>query len=831
VSAVPDHSLPASAGIVIIGGGVAGTSVAHHLAKLGRSDIVLLDQGPLWETGGSTSHAPGLVFQHNPSATMTLFAEQTVELFSSLGAFHSVGGIEVATTAARWEELQRRHGRAQSYGLPSSLLSPEQVRALVPLIDAERIIGGFHVATDGIAKAVKAAEAMAGTAIAAGMQAFGHTEVTGFELERGQIRAVETTRGRIRTRTVVLAAGIWGPKVARLAGVRLPLTPVVHQYAVTAPLPELAGETREVAHPLLRHQDANLYYRQIGDAYGIGNYDHEPRLVDAEAIRPWTDGGEQPSILPFTPEDFARAAEQTARLLPAVGRAERVRSFDGLMSFTPDGMPLIGEAAAARGLWLCEAIWVTHSGGAGKALAELLARGDVRTDLHECDPQRFDAHGLSRTYARARGAQQYREVYDVLHPRQQSEQLRGLRRTPLWPAQRDLGAVFFESAGWERPQWFEANAGLDHGEVLPRHDWPAQQWSPIVAAEHRACRERAGMFDLTPFTKVEVHGPGALAFLQELAANDVDRPIGTIVYTAMCAPRGGIMCDLTITRVDEERFLVVTGGAVGRHDVAWMSRHLPWDGSVVLEDKTSALCCIGLWGPRARNILAALCEDDVSGEAFPYMAARDIHIGPVPVRALRISYVGELGWELYAPTEFGLTLWDLLWEAGAGHGVVACGGAAYDSLRLEKGYRLWGQDIDEEHDPYEAGLGWAVRLEKGPFIGRDALAAAKRGVARRLRCLVADDPSVVLVGKEPILDGDRAIGYVTSAALGASVGQSILYGYLPVERAEIGTALEVYAEGERHGVTVAAEPLFDPRGERLRDVARAPVPEPEPAGA
>ena len=323
MSAVPDQSLPASAGIVIVGGGVAGTSVAHHLAKLGRSDVVLLDQGPLWETGGSTSHAPGLVFQHNPSAAMTLFAKQTVELFGDLGAFHAVGGIEVATTTARWEELHRRHGRAQSYGLPSSLLSPEQVRALEPLIDPERILGGFHVATDGIAKAVKAAEAMAGTAIAAGMQAFGHTEVTGFELERGQIRAVETTRGRIRTGTVVLAAGIWGPKVARLAGVHLPLTPVVHQYAITAPLPELAGETREVAHPLLRHQDADLYYRQIGDAYGIGNYDHEPRLVDAEAIRPWTDGGEQPSILPFTPDDFARAAEETGRLLPAVGRAPR----------------------------------------------------------------------------------------------------------------------------------------------------------------------------------------------------------------------------------------------------------------------------------------------------------------------------------------------------------------------------------------------------------------------------------------------------------------------------------------------------------------------------
>jgi glycine cleavage system T protein len=810
--------LPETAGIVIIGGGVAGASVAYHLAQLGRGDVVLVDQGPLWETGGSTSHAPGLVFQHNPSRTMTRFATETVELFGALGCFHPVGGIEVAATQARWEELHRRHARTLSFGVPSALLGPEQVRALSPLVDPERILGGLHTPTDGIGKALRAAEAMA---TAAGVHAIGHCEVTGFRLERGAVRAVETTRGTIRTSTVVLAAGIWGPKVAALAGVRLPLVPVVHQYAVTEPLPELEGETREIVHPILRHQDADLYFRQLGDRYGIGNYDHEPRLVEPEEIR--APGGElQPSVLPFTPADFERAAGEAQRLLPAVGRAPLARSFDGLMSFTPDGMPLIGEAAAARGLWLCEAIWVTHSGGAGRALAELIVRGDVRTDLHECDPQRFDTHGLSREYARRRGAQQYREVYDVLHPRQQQEQVRLLRRTPLFPRQVELGAHFFESAGWERPQWFAANADLDPGDVLPRHAWPATDWSPIAAAEHRACRERVGLFDLTPFTKVEVRGPGALAFLSGLAVNDVDRPIGTIVYTAMCAPRGGIMCDLTITRTGEESFLVVTGGAVGRHDVAWMSRHLPWDGSVHFTDRTSGLCTIGLWGPRARDVVAALADADVSNSAFPYMTARELHLGPVPVTMLRISYVGELGWEIYAPTEFGLALWDLLWEAGGAHGAVACGGAAYDSLRLEKGYRLWGADIDEEHDPYEAGLGWAVKLDKGPFVGRDELARIKeRGVRRRLRCLVTEDPSVVLVGKEPILDGDDVLGYVTSAALGASVGQSILYGYLPVDRAEVGTPLTVLAEGERHAVTVAAEPLFDPRGERLRDAATA----------
>jgi glycine cleavage system T protein len=396
-----------------------------------------------------------------------------------------------------------------------------------------------------------------------------------------------------------------------------------------------------------------------------------------------------------------------------------------------------------------------------------------------------------------------------------------MRRTPFYEREAALGGAFFESAGWERPQWYEANAGLPVNGMPERSEWSGRYWSPIVAAEHLACRERVGIFDASPFTKVEVSGSGALDYLQRLAANQVDVPIGRIVYTAMLAPRGGIMCDLTITRVADDSFLVVTGGAVGKHDLAWMRMNLPPEG-VSLHDRTSGLCCLGVWGPRARDLVAQISEDDLSNEAFPYMRARDIHIGPVPVRALRISYVGELGWEIYAPTEFGVTLWDLIWQAGEPLGAVACGGGCYDSLRLEKGYRLWGQDIDEEHDPYEAGLGWAVKLDKGEFIGRDAASAIReRGDARRLSCMVTDDPALVLLGKEPILeaDGDAVVGWATSAGWGATVGESILYGYVPVEHAEPGTKLSVWAEGGRHGVTVAAEPLFDPRMERLRDVA------------
>jgi dimethylglycine oxidase len=826
----PDARLPSSARAVIVGGGIAGASVAYHLAQQGWDELVLLDQAPLWRTGGSTSHAPGLVFQHNASRTMTRLAQWTVELLREFDCYHAVGGIEVATTEERWAELDRRCARSRGYGLDARLLTPAEVAERVPLIDAGLILGGLHVSDDGVAKALRGAEVLAQGPIERGaLSAFGSCEVTGVQVSNGAVTGVETARGTVRTEHVVIACGIWGPLLASLVdGLNVPLTPVQHQLAYTAPLPELAGETREIVQPILRHQDHSMYFRQVADAYAIGNYRHEPLITDPEEIREPLPGEEEPAILAFTEGDFRAAHEEAGRLLPPLADAQLVRAFNGLMSFTPDGFPLLGESAAARGLWLAQAIWVTHAGGCGRVLAELMTHGDARVDLHECDPQRFDAHGTSRRYARLRGAQGYREVYDVLHPRQQQEQVRGQRTTPFYERQVALGAHFFESAGWERPQWYDSNEALLAGdEVVPHGDWAARYWSPAAVAEHRACRERAGIFDLTPFTKVEVSGPGALAFLQRLAANDVDKPLGTIVYTAMLSPRAGIMCDLTVTRVGEDCFWVVTGGAVGRHDIAWMSKHLPRDGSVRLEDRTSSLCCVGVWGPQARDLVGSVTEDDLSNAALPYMRAADLHIGAVPCRALRLSYVGELGWEIYAPAEFGRMLWDTLWEAGEPLGAAACGGAAYDSLRLEKGYRLWGQDIDEEHDPYEAGIGWAVRLSKeADFIGREAAAEIKeRGISRSLCCLVTDDPSVILVGKEPLLEEGSPVGYVTSAGYGATLGESILYGYLPLELSEPGTALAVHSEGGEHPVTVVSEPRFDPEMARLKDVAAA-----QPAG-
>ena len=816
-----DHAppLPGTARVVIVGGGIAGASLAHHLARLGWSDVVLVDQGPLWETGGSTSHAPGLMFQINPSHTMTRFARRSVALYSSVGCFHAVGGIEVAATPERWEELDRRYGRGQSFGLQPSLLSPAEVAEKLPLIDPERILGGLFVPDDGIGKALRAAEALGRGAIATGaLQAFGDCEVTGLDTGGGRVRAVHTRRGTIRADHVVLAAGIWGPRVMRLAGRRLPLHPVEHIYALTEPLPELRGAQGEVGDPILRHQDRSMYLRQVGESYGIGSYLHPPLLCAAEDIAP-SGPGAHPSERAFTPEHFAAAREEAGRLLPPLRDVPLARAFNGLMSFTPDGMPLIGELSAARGLWLCEAIWVTHGGGAGEALADLMVHGEAGIDLHECDPERFDDHGLSpRSPALAGRSSTARSTTS------------STRASRCASRDRCASARSTRARSRSAPRCSRAPAGSARSGTRRRRPaaapersaWSARFWAPAALAEHRATRERAGLFDLSPFTKITVRGPGALAYLQHLAANDVDRPPGTIVYTAMLTPGGRIMCDLTVTRVAEEEFFVVTGGAVGKHDLGWMRRHLPPDGSVALTDETSRLCCLGLWGPRARDVLGAIAEDDISDDAFPYMAMRELHAGLVPVRALRISYVGELGWEIYAPPEFGLALWDALTEAGAPHGLAHCGGAAYDSLRLEKGYRLWGADIDEEHDPWEAGLGFAVKLGKGDFLGREAAARAKDAVARRLCCVTMADPAVVLVGSEPFLDpAGQPLGFVTSAGYGATVGESIALGYLPVSHAEPGTRVGVRCDGAVHEAVVVAEPLYDPAMDRLRDVAPA----------
>jgi dimethylglycine oxidase len=811
--------------VVVIGAGIVGASAAYHLSRLGVTDVVVVDQGPLFETGGSTSHAPGLVFQTNASRTMCRLAQDSVDLYGSLDherepCWYGVGGIEVATTPARMDELRRRVGFARSYGIQDAhLLDPGETAERIPLLDANAILGSYHVPSDGVAKGVRAAAALAERASGAGVDFAGGVTVTDVDVRDGRVRGVVTDRGRIECERVLVCAGIWGPRIGRMAGVPIPLAVVQHQLVWTRPIPELAGDDREVGHPILRHQDMSLYYRQRADRYAIGNYRHEPRLTDVDDIRPPGEGDGMPSLMPFTPQDFRIAADASVRLLPPLrGRIDETTAVNGMFSFTPDMGSIVGESTDVRGFWICEAVWVTHGGGMGRMVAEWMVDGDPSMDLAEADANRFYPHMATPPYVRARGAQQYREVYDIIHPLQQMERPRGLRLTPFHRRLADLGATFFSSAGWERPQWFDSNARLLRGEAWERRTgWAARYWSPVVGAEHLATRERVALFDITPFAKFDVTGPDALRFLERVSANRIDRSDGSIVYTSMLTRRGGICCDLTVTRFGPESFRVVTGSGSGMRDLAWLRGQLHPGERVQLLDRTNELFCLGLWGPRARDVLERATEDDVSNEAMPYLTVRGGSIGEVPVDLQRISYVGELGWEIYGPAEMGDRVWDLLWSAGEPHGILAAGGGAFDSLRLEKGYRLWGQDLTTEHDPFEAGIGFAVRLDKPAFQGRDAVAAIReRGSSRRLSCIVLNDPGLVLMGKEPVWADGHVAAYVTSANYGYSVGRGVCYAYLPAELAVEGTPVEVEYFDRRHAAMVAAEPLFDPKGERLR---------------
>ncbi|MFD9407191.1 FAD-dependent oxidoreductase [Streptomyces sp. NPDC059989] len=815
--------------VVIIGAGVVGAALADELSCRGWTEITIVDQGPLPATGGSSSHAPGLVFQANPSKTMTELARYTVEKLAALDVdgqpcFLQVGGLELATTPERLTELARRHGWLTSWGVEARLVGPDECVALHPLVNRERVLGGLLVPTDGLAKAVLAVEAQIRAARARGVRVLDRHEVLDIRTRADgttggdRVTSVVTDRGEIPADVVVCCAGIWGPKVARMVGMSLPLTPLAHQLAWTGPVPALAGQTAEAVRPILRHQDADLYYRDHFERLGIGSYGHRPMPVSADDIAPPDSAGQMPSVLRFTADDFADAWTETRSLLRATRDTKIEEGINGLFSFTTDGMPLLGESPEVKGFWVAEAVWVTHSAGVGRAMAEWLVDGHCSSfDLHECEINRFEPHQLAPAYVRARSCRNFVEVYDILHPLQPPGAPRPLRTSPFHVRQRELGAFFLEASGWERPQWYAANEPLlDRWDIPTPNDWAARMWSPIVGAEALATRESVALYDMTALKRLAVEGPGAAAFLQRLTTSDMDKSVGSVTYTLMLDENGTIRSDITVARLARHRFQV---GANGNLDLDWFTRHLPEDGSVAVRDITAGTCCIGLWGPKAREVLQPLADADFSNEGLRYFRARSAHIGAVPVTALRLSYVGELGWELYTSADLGLKLWDTLWEAAQPYGGIAAGRGAFNSLRLEKGYRAFGTDMTYEHDPYEAGVGFAVKREKGDFIGRAALERRAADVRRRLTCLTIDDPSAVVMGKEPVYEGDRPVGYVTSAAYGYTIGKGIAYAWLPVELSTPGRALDIGYFDRRIAAVVAEEPLFDPAMRRLRGLS------------
>jgi len=804
---------------VIIGGGVGGTSIAYHLTELGWTDIVLVDRAEL--TSGSTFHSAGLVGQLRGTVTLTRMMMYGAELYRRLAAetgtdpsWHEVGSLRLASSPERLEELRRQAGWAKTFGLPLDLITADEAQALFPLMSTVGVLGAVYLPTDGWLDPSGLAQALAAGARSRGASLRTHTRVVAIGSGRGRVTGVTVEhkgeRYEIQADVVVNAGGMFAPEIGRMVGVTVPLIPMAHQYLFTEPLDGVHAGL-----PQLRDPDNLVYFREEVGGLCMGGYERDPAPWSLDGVPPDFNGK---LLAPDMPR-FEPIMEGAIRRVPAMEEARVSRVINGPEAFTPDNEYILGESEV-RGFWVAagfSAHGIAGAGGIGRQMATWIVDGQPELDLWKMDIRRFGAAYRSQAYTLARSVENYATYYDIHYPNEERLAGRPLRTSPTYEVLAGLGASFGEKSGWERPNWFESNAAAGDESLRPR-GWAGEHWSPAIGAEALATRTTAGLFDESSFAKLEITGSGATAFLGRMCANDIDRAIGSIVYTQLLDARGGIQADLTVTRLGTERYLLVTGTAVGNHDAAWLRQHLPDDGSVALRDVTGGLVCFGLWGPRARNILSAVTRADLSNEAFPFLTAREITVGSVPVTALRVTYVGELGWELYAPTEYGRALWATLWDAGRPHGLVAAGYRAIDSLRLEKGYRVWSSDITPDETPYDAGLGFAVALEKEPaFVGRDALVAAKAaGPRKRLRCLVLDDPRAVCLGNEPVRVGGDIVGRITSGGYGFAVERSIAYAYLPPERAAIGSRGEVEVFGAWCGFEVMREPLWDPAGERIR---------------
>jgi glycine cleavage system aminomethyltransferase T/glycine/D-amino acid oxidase-like deaminating enzyme len=813
------RELPSSARCVIVGGGVGGTSIAHHLAQLGWDDVVLVERNQL--TSGSTFHSAGLVGQLRGSVSLTKMMMYSVELYRELGedcGWIECGGIRLASSDERMEELRRQAGWAKTFGLPLELISAEEAQRLFPLMSTDGVLGAAWLPTDGYLDPSQLTFALAERARGGGARLFTGTRVTGIDSEGGRARRVRTERGDIEAEVVVIAAGMFSAEVGRLAGVRIPVQPMSHEFIVTQPFRE-----RDPANPLptLRDPDLLVYFREDGGGLVMGGYERPsapaflPDERGFESIPPDFNG----RLLEDDWDRFEEIVANSRRRVPEMENVKVTRMVNGPEGFTPDNEFCLGETETG-GLFVAAgfcAHGLAGAGGVGKVMAEWIAAGEPSLDLWHMDIRRFGAHYRSPSYSLKRIRETYETYYDIKYPGHERQAGRPLRISPANAWHREHGAAFGEKSGWERVNWYESNAAAGDESLRPR-GWAGRNWSPAIGAEHTACREAAALFDESSFAKLEIAGPGAAQLLERLCDNHVAREPGRVTYTQMLNTRGGIECDFTVARLGEERFSIVTGTAFGNHDREWIRRHLPADGSVQVRDVTSAWACLGIWGPRSRDVLQGLTPQSLANEDFPYMSVRDVTVGDVPVRALRVTYVGELGWELYCPSEYGLTLWRTLWEAGQPHGLVAGGYRAIDSLRLEKGYRVWGADITPDETPYEGGLGFCVKLDKpGGFVGRDALLEARqRGPRLQLACLTLADRSSVALGNEPVRISGDVVGRVTTGGYGYTVGRSIAYAYLPPEHAEPGTELAVEIFGRWVEGVVAREPLHDPRSQRIR---------------
>jgi len=801
--------------VVIIGGGIMGVSVAYHLAKLGWTDILLLEKGEL--ASGESAFAAGLVTQFHTSPTLMQIRKYSIDLFSELNLFDHVGSLRLASSEAQLKELQRNVSQAKAIGLEVGIISASEAVKLFPGMTDESLYGAVYLPRDGHLDPYTTTTGLAAHAKELGVTIQTDARVTGIELSpRGEVSKVKTVQGDVRTEIVVNAAGIWGPQVAAMAGVHIPTTPVDHQHIALKAVVDnvLPHET-----PCLRDPDNLVYLREEAGGLVVGGYELEPhaRWVDGT---PWDHGGK---ALPGDFDRFEPLMEGLIRRLPFVERAEIVSLVCHPGAYTPDSRPLLGPAPDARGLWMAAGLSLNGFGGAGgmgKVMAEWIVEGEPPLDVFSFHGWRFGKDYRDPAYAAERTREGVKYYYLLRYPNDENEWARPHRVSPVHYRLQDLGAVFGEKNGWERVNFFNPGkpwrrAGADQRQW----GWGRPPYFERVAEEHRAVRERAGLFDMSSFGKIEVSGPGALKLLQRLADNDVDVKIGKVVYTQFLNTRAGVEADLTITRLAQERFRVVTGSGFIGNDMGWIKMHVePEDGPVEVQNVTEELACLGLWGPRARDILQAVAEDDVSNQALPYMSSREIKIKGFSVLAQRVTYVGELGWEFYMASERAVQVWDALVESGKSRDIDTGGYKVLDSLRLEKGYRYYSMDVTTVENPYAAGLDFAVRLGKGSFIGREALLEIKeRGLDYKLCTItIGDEGYLSIYGGEAVSSDGAVVGRLRSAGYGHTLKKNIAYTYLPMVLTEAGTPLQVDVFGQAVPAEVTADVLYDPEGAKLR---------------
>lgn len=811
--------LPTTAKAVIIGGGIVGCSTAYHLARLGWTDTVLLERKKL--TSGTTFHAAGLVGQLRSNANITQLLGYSVDLYNRLEeetglgtGWKMNGGLRLACNEDRWTEVKRQATTAHSFGLEMDLLTPSEAQKLWPLMNVDDVIGAAYMPTDGQANPSDITQALAKGARMAGAAIFEDTAVTDIEIEDGRIRAVITDAGRIECEKVICCAGQWTRTFAARCGVNVPLVPMEHQYMVTE---AIKGVTADL--PTLRDPDRLTYYKEEVGGLAMGGYEPNPK--------PWAVNGIPEgfhySLLDSDFDHFEQLMEQALGRVPALENAGIKTLTNGPESFTPDGNFIIGEAPELRNFYVgagFNAFGIAAGGGAGMALAEWVHKGEPPFDLWSADIRRFGRPHLDTDWVRTRTVEAYGKHYTMGWPHEEHSSGRPCRKSPLYGRLAERGACFGEKLGWERPNWF---ADPDAGEE-PRDEYSfgRQNWFEAVGREHRAAREAAVLFDQSSFAKFALKGPDALAALSWICAANVDKPVGALTYTQMLNDHGGIECDLTLGRVAHDEFYIVTGTGFATHDFDWIARNIPEGMNCQLFDVTSANAVLSLMGPKARDILREVTRDDVSNAGFPFATLRTIGIAGCPVRALRVTYVGEQGWELHLPTEYAETVYDALMTAGASHGLRDAGYRAIESLRLEKGYRAWGSDIGPDHTPHEAGLGWNVKLRRNvDFKGRAAVQAQKEGGVTKMMACFTVDPDTVLLGRETIYRNGERVGWLTSGGYGYTVGKSVGYGYVRnpegVDRAfvEAGDyALEVANERVRAEVHMA--PIYDPGMKRVK---------------